>query len=342
MKALNTLTKILLALSLIMFVSPLSAAKLSSPIKPVIIDTDMGVDDVIAILYLLKRPDVEIKAITIESTGMAQCEPAFRNISGLLRLMHRENIPVACGRDTPLSGNHQMVMRLRKDSNELAGAAKLLPTTTNPVVRDADKLLITTIMQSTTPVTILAIGPLTNLAQAITKQPTIKKNIRRIYIMGGAVHVPGNLPLVDYVTQNNAAEWNIYFDPTAASIVLSANIPLSIIPLDVTNQLPITKDFYQKLEQRHNTPAAAFIFELFKRNQAVLQQAAWSFWDPLAAVLLTDQSFALWQNETIEIVLTPESRSGAMIINKKISSSMRVYTSANKTYFETLLLNTIN
>jgi pyrimidine-specific ribonucleoside hydrolase len=191
-------------------------------------------------------------------------------------------------------------------------------------------------------VTILAIGPLTNLAEAIKRSPDIKKNIQMIYVMGGAINVPGNLNITEFTTQNMTAEWNIYLDPYAASIVFSAKIPVSLIPLDVTNTVPIDWNFYQKLKHRHTTQAANFVYELFRHNEKYLQTQKWFFWDPLAAVLATDQSFATWQQQPIQILLTPESQSGAMIINKKIGNPIRICTQVNKKYFETLLLNTIN
>src|ERR1700744_3735979 len=75
-------------------------------VTPFIIDTDVGIDDAIAILYFLNKPQIEVAAITIESDGVTPCETAFANISGILALTRKQTIPVACGNDTPLPGGH--------------------------------------------------------------------------------------------------------------------------------------------------------------------------------------------------------------------------------------------
>lgn len=335
MKVSVELTKALLVLYLFFLVVPLPS-KAASILQPVIIDTDAGLDDAIAILYLLKRQDVDVKAITIASDGLTKCDAAFRNISGLLSLMQKTNIPVACGRDTPLQGNHQFPIKWVEHSATLEGAAHLLPKTINPIARNAVDLFIDTITHSSKPVTVLAIGPLTNVAEAIQRNPSIKKNIRSIYIMGGAIHAPGNLNEAP-PAKNQTAEWNIYIDPYAADIVLSAKIPVILIPLDITNKMPIDWAFYQKLKPQQHA-AANFIYELFKHNEAVIKRKQWYFWDPLAAMLVTDESSATCKNQPIKIQID----TGAMILNKKIGNLVRVCENADKKYFETLLLNTIN
>lgn len=94
-------------------------------LRPFIIDTDVGVDDAIAILYLLKYPTIQIKAITISGDGNAHCKPAIRNTLGLLRMMHELAIPVACGQETPLMGNHHFPAKVLDESDTLALLARL-------------------------------------------------------------------------------------------------------------------------------------------------------------------------------------------------------------------------
>src|SRR5262245_39994485 len=207
--------------------------------RPFIIDTDVGVDDIIAIIYLLQQPNIHVKAITIASTGNAHCLPALRNTLGLLKLMNRTDIPADCGRLTPLDGQHQFPKSVLEESDTLAGAAKLLPEVNATSKQKGVDLMINTIRKSRQPVTILAIGPLTNIAEALQKAPDIKNRILAIYIMGGAVHVPGNLSDVGVKMSNSTAEWNIYLDPLAADIVFKQSIPITLVPLDVTNKLPI-------------------------------------------------------------------------------------------------------
>ena len=155
--------------------------------KPFIIDTDAGIDDVIAILYLLQRPDIQIKAITIAADGSAHCKPALHNIHGLLQLAKHPNIPIACGMNKPMFGEHHFPVSILNESDTLAGTAKLLPHLRPDTQKDAVDLIIKTILEASEPITILAIGPLTNIAQALQKAPQIKKHIKSIYIMGGGL-----------------------------------------------------------------------------------------------------------------------------------------------------------
>lgn len=319
-------------------------AEPSYAIKPFIIDTDVGVDDVIAILYLLQHPNIEVKAITIESDGNAHCNPARKNTLGLLRMIHNNAIPVACGQEKPLRGNHHFPEKVLEESDSLAGAAQLLPLPkqkTNDQLAAVD-LIIKTIHESSQPINILAIGPLTNIAQALQKSPEIKKNIHSIYIMGGALEVPGNIPIVDPTSKNYSAEWNIYIDPLAAKIVLSQKIPIVLVPLDITDQLPIDMEFYNTIKKYHQSPVADFVFTLLKNNINMIIEHGWYFWDPLAAVIASDESIAHFVTQPIKIILSPEKFAGKTIIDPHNGFKMRIVTKINKNRFKMMLLNNLN
>ncbi|VVC77057.1 Pyrimidine-specific ribonucleoside hydrolase RihA [Aquicella siphonis] len=310
--------------------------------RPFIIDTDAGVDDVIAIMYLLQRPDIHIKAITIASTGNAHCLPALRNMMGLLKLMNRTRIPVDCGRLSPLGGKHHFPQSVLDESDTLAGAASLLPKVDAISDLKAVDLMISTIKASRQPVTILAIGPLTNIAEALQKAPEIKNRIQAIYIMGGAVRVPGNLSDSGSVNQNVTAEWNIYLDPQAASMVFNQNIPIILVPLDASNKLPIAMDFYNMLKKRHHSEAAKFVYALLKRNMKFLQSNQWYFWDPLAAVIAADESIASFDMLPLKVALAPEIRSGTTMVDKSTGQNIRVAGEVDSARFKYLLVSTLN
>ncbi len=307
--------------------------------RPFIIDTDVGVDDVVAILYLLQYPQIQIQAITIESDGNAHCQPALNNTLGLLLMMKQPLIPVACGQEKPLSGNHHFPDKILEESDTLAGAAQLLPYSQLNSKFNAVDLMIKTIQNASAPVTILAIGPLTNIAQALQKAPQIKKKIRAIYIMGGAIQTIGNISAIDPKSDNLTAEWNIYIDPLAAQIVLSQKIPVVLVPLDITNQLPIDMNFYNAIKQRHKSPAANFVFVLLKNNINMIHKHYWYFWDPLAAVIASDDSIAHFKTQHIKVILSPEIKSGATVIDPKEKNKVYVVTQVDKKRFEIMLLH---
>jgi Inosine-uridine preferring nucleoside hydrolase len=108
---------------------PVASSAVSTVLpRPVVIDTDMAADDWMALLYLLRRPDVAVKAITVTGDGEAHCESGTRHARGIVALANRGIIPVACGRTTPLRGNHAFPAQWRADVDSLLGLT--LPTTT--------------------------------------------------------------------------------------------------------------------------------------------------------------------------------------------------------------------
>jgi pyrimidine-specific ribonucleoside hydrolase len=302
----------------------------------------VGVDDIIAIFYLLQRPDIDVKAITIASTGNAHCLPALRNVLGLLTLMKHNNIPVECGPLNPLNGQHHFPASVLEEADTLAGTAKLLPKVTATSQQKGVELLIETIQKSKEPVTILAIGPLTNIAEALQRAPKIKNNIKAIYILGGAINVPGNLSSVGIRHSNKTAEWNIYIDPIAAAIVLNQSIPIILVPLDATNSVPIDIDFYKKLKKNHRTPAANFVFTLLKKNLQIISAQQWYFWDPLSAVIASDESMVSFMTQPLRVVLAPESQSGRIVIDPVNGTNTRIVTHVNQKKFKETLLIGLN
>ena len=310
--------------------------------KPFIIDTDVGVDDVIAMLYLLQRSDIQIKAITIASDGNAHCQPALNNTLGILQMMQQSTIPVACGQDNPLIGGHHFPASVLDESDTLGGAAKWLPSTKPKIQQNAVDLMIKTIQEASDPVTILAIGPLTNIAQALQQSPKIKDNIRIIYIMGCAIHVQGNILEVDPASKNQTAEWNMYLDPLAEKIVLNQKIPIVLVPLDITNQLPIDMKFYRTVKNTHHTPSANYVFLMLKNNIKMIQAQWWYFWDPLAAVIASDESIADFQTQNLSVIMEPESRAGTTVIDNHNGNKIRIVTQVNQERFKSMLLDVLN
>lgn len=306
-----------------------------------IIDTDVGIDDAIAILYLLNQPQIKVKAITIESDGNAHCKPAFDNINGLLALTHQEHIPLACGRDRPLMGQHHFPKSIIESCDNLGWVTLKKPHKALTAIK-AKNLLIKTLMQAKKPLNILAIGPLTTIAEVLELKPQLKNKIRMIYLMGGAVKVAGNIREVVRESQNRVAEWNIYIDPLAANKVFHSGVPLTLIPLDVTNQALIDDSFYEQIKADHHTYAANFVYQLLKKNKSMIAEKVWYFWDPLAAVIATDEGLASFETLQLTVRLVPEDQAGATIIDKNKGAPIRVCTALKLDAFKAALLAGLN
>jgi pyrimidine-specific ribonucleoside hydrolase len=310
----------------------------AASVKKVIIDTDMAVDDWFAILYLLQNPKVDVVAITVAGTGEAHCDPGVKNAVGLVALANHIPIPVACGRETPLAGDHTFPDGWRTDVDSMKGIS--LPVGSNPSdVQDANELLAKILEKSNSPVEILALGPLTNLGDFFTIHPELEGKISKITIMGGALNVPGNL--TSYVPKNSSAEWNIYVDPTAANIVLKSGIPVTMVGLDATNQARLTPEFAQTIRQSAVTPEAKFVVEVLDKMQPFIDSGNWYFWDPLAAAIMLDPSLATFQPTRIEVVESSGSDQGATIISSDFPE-VQVAVTANSDVFTQEFIETLN
>jgi len=308
---------------------------------PMIIDTDMAIDDWLAILYLLQHPDVSIKAITVTGAGEAHCGPGVRAAQGLVALGWPWAIPVTCGQERPLRGDHRFPLPWRRDVDRVLD----LPLPSNPFPpsrMDAAELLISTIRKSPRKMVLVTLGPLTNVAEALQRDPSIVKNLEMIYIMGGAVEVPGNLRVPGFTMhmQNTTAEWNLYVDPFATQVVFASGAPITLVPLDACNDVPFTLDFFNRLKGDHTTPAADFVLETVTVSDMV-NADQYYFWDPLTAAIATDNELAVIERRAIAVEVKEGIHSGRTFSSPS-GYPMRVCIGADRARFERLFLDTLN
>lgn len=304
----------------------------------VIIDTDMAIDDWMAILYLLYRTDVNVLAITVTGAGEAHCDAGVQNALGLIKLAQHVPVPIACGTEMPLQGNHAFPQDWRDFVDGLAGQT-LSPSVNPGAGIDAIKLLTQTIQSSPEKITILTLGPLTNVALALQANPNLANQIDGVYVMGGAVHVPGNLG--ENVSENTAAEWNVYIDPHAANVVFTSGVPITLVGLDATNHAPLTMDFYQRLERNQKTNATKFIHTVLNQMQNSIRSGTYYFWDPLSAVILVDNNLATYQQYPVCVVETEGTESGRTEV-KVGCPQLKVAVSVDVERFEQDFLDTLN
>lgn len=216
--------------------------------KKIIIDTDPGVDDTIAITTALRSTELEVVGLT-SVFGNAPGDITAQNALRLVELEGNGHIPVARGSDIPL------VAPLEKLGTWVHGEDGM--GNTNPpapksklVDESAAEFIVKMAHQFPGEITLVPVGPLTNIALALRIDPEIATLIHDVVIMGGAVTVPGNMTAV--------AEANIYHDPHAADIVMAAGWPLTIVGLDVTEKTVMTPDYHQSLFNAGN-PAVKLI-----------------------------------------------------------------------------------
>ena len=307
--------------------------------KSVILDVDMAHEDMFSALFLLSHPNVDLRAITVTGTGEAHCEPGVRHALGLVAVSSKKEIPVACGSETPLEGNHEFPAEWRNAADEAYGVRLPAGGTTSPL--SASDLIIDILRDAEEPISIVAVGPLTNVAEAIRKEARLAANIKEIYIMGGAVTVQGNVGNSGAGIPNEYAEWNIYIDPTAANIVFHSGVPIVLVPLDATDDVPVTRDFYKALGATQETPSARLVYEMLTANLDFVDSGGFQFWDSLTAAIFTDPSIARFEEMELTVVDEEGPESGR---TKPASGgpSIKVAVSAERKTFEQILLTIWN
>jgi len=194
------------------------------PLRPVYLDCDTGVDDAVAIAYLLASPEVALVGIGTVS-GNTSAAQAAENTLRLLALAGRTDIPVAVGSHDhlvdPYSGG---VPHIHGDNG--IGNVELPATDVKPIDESAAELILRLSREHSGSLEIVTIGPTTNIALALRLDPNLAERVRQVTVMGGVALAPGNIGPV--------SEANVHNDPEAASILISAPWPVTLVPLDVT------------------------------------------------------------------------------------------------------------
>jgi inosine-uridine nucleoside N-ribohydrolase len=249
--------------------------------EPILLDTDPGrfTDDNVAIAMLAASGKVRIQGVTIVA-GNVWANEGLRNARATLQLLDIE-APIHLGAQQPLK--HTAEMSKKEQPLEFAGAFALRRPKAE--IETAVDYLITMLEQQNEPITVLAIGPLTNIAQALTKKPSIASRIKRLVIMGGNVRVPGN--------STKAAEFNFWFDPEAASIVLRSAIQEKILfGLDICNQTPYGRPEFDAIANGGSKVAKLYHQHFGYQYPGFLKDAKAKgyLWDELAAAYLVDPS----------------------------------------------------
>lgn len=217
------------------------------PSKRIIIDTDPGVDDALAFLLALASPEIKLEALTT-TQGNVTLELATRNALSVLALAHASHIPVIAGSKYPLVQPLRASAYVHGESG--IGNSKLPEPRNEPIPGHAVDYLIERVLAEPGELSIFPIGPLTNIAMAIRKEPKFAKAVKELVIMGGAINENGNItPL---------AEFNIFVDPHAAHIVFHSGIPITLIPLDVTHKCLLKPEHIDRL-LKIKSPVSRFI-----------------------------------------------------------------------------------
>jgi purine nucleosidase len=215
--------------------------------KHILLDTDPGIDDSLAILLALASPEISLDGLSVVH-GNSSAMQGMINALSVLELAKASHIPVYKGCDLPLV--QPSLLAPETHGEQGIGYAKLPAPQTKPQVQHASDFLIEGIMSKPGEVSLVCIGPLTNVAMAIRKEPRIVENVKEVFIMGGAIRHEGNTtPL---------AEFNTFVDPHAAHIIFHSGMSITFTPLDVTYQCIFLPDDLNRL-LKIDSPITKFI-----------------------------------------------------------------------------------
>jgi purine nucleosidase len=271
------------------------------------LDTDPGIDDALAILLACASPEIMLDAVTVTG-GNCPLDQGVRNALAVLELV-RAPVPVVPGVALPLIRSPFTAPETHGDRG--LGNAQFNEPRAAPAAEHAVDRIVSTIMAADEPVTLVAVGPLTNVALAIRREPRIVQRVEDVIVMGGAIDVPGNTtPL---------AEFNVYVDPHAAHIVLHSGMPLTLLPWDITSQVLFTQAHVDALLQikspvtRFIADATSFYMEFHKQY---FGYAGCSINDPCAVALVFQPDLAEYEDVFVDVELDGEKSVGNTIADR--------------------------
>lgn len=273
--------------------------------RPIVVDTDLGADDVIALAILLRSPTLDVRAVTVSGTGLVHCPAGLRHVRSLLMELGAER-PVGCGRGDPGSDGLSFPALWRASSDELYGL-ELRAADVDGAVTDAATVMSTAITSSPTDVTIVALGPWTNLEDLVARHPEAVRSIAGIHAMAGAIDVAGNVE----VTGEPVAEWNVRADPSAFATMVRTDIPIALVPLDATNAVPLSPAFLDRLADDRSAAGADLAWRLLSRNPFLMSGGQY-LWDELAAIALVDPTLVRFERLRVRVD-TAEPHAGRVV-----------------------------
>jgi purine nucleosidase len=275
--------------------------------KKIIIDTDPGTDDAMAIMLALNSPELDVRALTVVAGNVVEPQ-GLDNALRMVSLADRCDIPVASGAEHPLA-QKLITAEFWHGKNGLANIE--LPASKCHVdSRRAEDLIIQMVHAAPHEITLVPVGPLTNIALAIKKDPAIVPLVKEVILMGGSIS-GGNV--------NAAAEANIYNDPEAAQIVFQAGWPLTMVGLDVGNKTLLTKKYLAQIAEVH-TPVSDFIYKVASflvDLSAKYGSPGTPMYDPLAVGVAIDSSIVTAPAMRVDVETRGEFTRGETVANRQ-------------------------
>lgn len=311
--------------------APLPSGEPPTTRIPIIVDTDLDVSDVAALAVLVADPGLDVRAVTIAptGTGVTDCASGRRLAGYLLDQLGASGIPFACGREDPGPDGKPFPPEWRTAADSGWGMT-MPPRPQTALPESAADLLARAVDESPSAPTVVALGPWTNLEDAVLADETFADRIAGIHAMAGVIDAPGNV-IIEGVTAEDGLEWNVAADPSAVVTVFDTTTPISLVPLDATDDVPVEQAVVDQLAADHGAAAADLVYETIVRvpNRVADGQ---QLWDELAALAFHDPDLVSWQEA--DLAATPAGR----LARDTAGRPIRFATSADRPAVESALL----
>ncbi|WP_042160752.1 nucleoside hydrolase [Paenibacillus gorillae] len=289
--------------------------------KRIILDVDTGIDDAVAVLYALLSPDIELVGITTVF-GNIEVEQATENTLRLIKLANcGYEVPVAMGASKPLAREYSGPVPHIHGHNGI-GDVELPKSEQQPLEESAEDFIIRKAHELAGELIIVPVGRMTNVANAVQKDPSIAKLINRVVIMGGTVFAPGNVTPV--------SEANFWGDPEAAAVLFNSELAITVVGLDVTMKVKLTRQHLEQLLQ--NAPSekrevALFLQQSMDRYIQFYGESsgflgACAMHDPLAVLVAVDPSLVRTQTLKAVIDCGHDLTAGMIITDRRFNSDI--------------------
>ncbi|MGW7539958.1 nucleoside hydrolase [Streptomyces sp. NPDC054770] len=275
---------------------------------PVIIDCDTGVDDALALLFAVRHPGLELRAVTCVA-GNTDVDGVVRNTLTVLERAGAGDVPVARGAERPLIEAARSARHVH--GSDGMGDLGLPAPTRRPADVDAVTLLRREILGSPRPVTLIPTAPLTNIALLLRTHPEVTRNIERIVFMGGAVATGNATPV---------AEFNVWHDPEAAAVLLTAGVPITMYGLDVFQRVVVPGAEVRRLRTSAE-PGARLAGDLLAHRPAAPDpdgdDSAGGLGDAGAVCAVADPAGLTTRLLPVEVSLAPGPTRGQTVVDRR-------------------------
>jgi len=292
---------------------------------PVLVDTDPGIDDALALILALRSPEWRVEAVTTVA-GNVPVEVGTRNVARILGVVQPSPAPcVAVGATGPRAGPPVTATHVHGDDG-LGGTSRLRRADGSPWFpeaplrlheADAADLIVHSARRWPGALVVVALGPLTNLAAAIDRDEAALRGVRAVVVMGGAVAVGGNVTPV--------AEYNVFADPESAARVLAAGLPLTLVPLDVTCEVAWSAQAVERLS-RATGRVAQFALAVARAGLGLLAplgEPALTLHDPLAVGVALDPSLVEADSLPVAVEVGGVHTRGMTVVDRRSERSGR-------------------